>query len=215
MPTRTPTTIGLLLCAGLAAADPALDIGAASAKGSREAKLVLMEFSDYQCPFCKRHAETTLPQIDREYIATGKLRYVFRDFPLEPVHANAVKAAEAARCAGDQGKYWEMHDRLFASQQALGEARLLEHGLAIGLAPEPFQACLKSGKHADEVRQDMAAGRRLGITGTPTLLLGVSDGGRMKDVRILRGASPFTALKQEIDRRLNGMAEPAGKTAKN
>lgn len=87
------------------AIDTVLDIGDAPVKGNKDAKLTLMEFSDYQCPFCKRHAESTLPEIDKAYITTGKVRYAFRDYPLEAIHKQAQKAAEAAHCAGDQGKY--------------------------------------------------------------------------------------------------------------
>jgi hypothetical protein len=100
------------------ALDAVVAIGDAPVKGNPNAKLTLIEFSDYQCPFCRRHAENTLPSLDKEYIATGKVRYVFHDFPLEAIHPQAFKAAEAAHCAGEQQKYWEMHGRLFANQQA-------------------------------------------------------------------------------------------------
>jgi protein-disulfide isomerase len=98
------------------ALDAVVAIGDAPVKGNPNAKLTLIEFSDYQCPFCRRHAENTLPSLDKEYIATGKVRYVFHDFPLEAIHPQAFKAAEAAHCAGEQQKYWEMHGRLFANQ---------------------------------------------------------------------------------------------------
>jgi protein-disulfide isomerase len=94
-------------------------------KGAPDARVTVVEFSDYQCPFCGRHARETLPKIDETYIKTGKVKYVFRDFPLERIHPNAVKAAEAARCAGESGKYWEMHNRLFGDQKA--GARLQFH----------------------------------------------------------------------------------------
>src|SRR5687768_2217706 len=83
-------------------------------KGDKSAKVVVVEFTDYQCPFCARHVRDTMPQIEAEYVKTGKVRYVTREFPLEAIHPQAFKASEAALCAGDQGKYWEMHVRLFA-----------------------------------------------------------------------------------------------------
>lgn len=129
------------------AIDAVLEVGDAPVKGSKDATLTLIEFSDYQCPFCRRHLETTLPQLDKDYIATGKLRYVFRDFPLESIHAHASKTAEAPHCAGEQGKYWEMHDRLFANQKALAPEKLPEHAQAIGLKAEAFKTCLDSGKY--------------------------------------------------------------------
>lgn len=201
-PTRSPVQ----------ALDAVVEIGDSPIKGDKAAKLTLMEFSDYQCPFCKRHAENTLPQIDKEYIATGKLRYVFRDFPLAAIHKQAQKAAEAAHCAGDQVKYWEMHDRLISNPQALGPERLGEHAQAIGLEVEPFKRCLDGGNYVEKVRNDIAEGQKLGITGTPTLLLGLSDGAKIKDVKVMRGAQPFALFKQEIDKLLEGKAE---KSARN
>ena len=185
--------------------DAVLDIGSSPLKGQKDAKLTLVEFSDYQCPFCRRHAETTLPQLDRDYIATGKVRYVFRDFPLESIHAQAPKAAEAAHCAGEQGRYWDMHDKLFANQQALAPENLAEHAQAIGLELEPFKACVDGGKYAQRVRKDIAEGEKLGMSGTPTMLLGLSNGDRVKLLRLMVGAQPFALFKAEIDKLL---AEP-------
>lgn len=182
--------------------DAVVAIGDAPLKGVRGAQLTVMEFSDYQCPFCKRHADNSLPQIDRDYIATGKVRYVFRDFPLESIHPQALKAAEAAHCAGEQGRYWEMHDRLFANQQALAVERLLDHASALELNSGPFKQCLESGKYVERIRNDIDVGRKLTVTGTPTFLLGMSADGSMKNVRIMRGAQAYALLKQEIDKLL-------------
>src|SRR5262249_7401275 len=100
-------------------ADLALPIAGAPARGSTTARVTLVEFSDYQCPFCGRYARDTYAQLDHDYVKTGKVLYVFRNLPLESLHPQSFKAHEAALCAGDQGKYWEMHDQLFASQSAL------------------------------------------------------------------------------------------------
>lgn len=167
-------------------------MGDSPSKGNKDAKLTLIEFSDYQCPFCGRHAGATVPQIDKDYIVTGKVRYVFRDFPLESIHAQAAKAAEAAHCAGDQGKYWEMHDKLFANQKALAPKNLVEYARAIGLKAKPFKKCLDSGMYADKVKNSVTEGQKLGISGTPALLLGVSDGDRVKEVKLMVGALPFS-----------------------
>ena len=118
-----------------------LSVDGAPSLGNGDAKVTLIEFSDYQCPFCGRHFSQTLPRLMTEYVKTGKVKYVLRDFPLEPIHPLAFKAAEAARCAGDQGKYWEMHGRLFSNQQALGPKDLPRHAEAVGLDVTRFQEC--------------------------------------------------------------------------
>ena len=111
-------------------------------KGDQKARLVLIEFSDYQCPFCARFVRETLPEIEKDYIKTGKLKYVFRDFPITSAHKDAFKAALAAGCALDQGKFWEMHDRLFENQTAFTAHNLTQSAEAIGLNKEKFQQCL-------------------------------------------------------------------------
>jgi len=140
-----------------------------------------------------------MPQIEKDYIDTGKLKYVFMDLPLA-MHKLAFKAAEAAKCAGDQGKFWPMHDRLFLNQNALGAAELLKNGEDLGLDMAKFNGCLESGKFADEIKQDMAEAQKAGITGTPTVLLGFSEpGGKVRAVKRISGAQPYTAFKNAID----------------
>ena len=169
------------------------------AKGDRNARLVLVEFTDYQCPFCARHVRETLPQIETEYVKTGKLRYVSREFPLESIHPQAFKASEAALCAGDQGKYWEMHDRLFANQRALAPAQLTSYAQAVGLDEAKFTKCLEAGTKAAKVRKDLAEGVKAGVTGTPAFFLGTVDGSTVKVIRIIKGAQPFGNFKEAID----------------
>jgi len=169
------------------------------AKGDRNARVVLVEFTDYQCPFCGRHARDTFPQIDAEYVKTGKLRYVTREFPLESIHPQAFKASEAALCAGDQGKYWEMHGRLFTNQRELAPDQLAAHAQAVGLDEKKFSACLGGGSKAAKVRRDLADGAKAGVTGTPAFFIGVADGATVKVSRVIRGAVPFAAFKDAID----------------
>lgn len=175
-------------------------------KGDKNAKLTLIEFSDYQCPFCARHVRDTLPQIEREYIATGKIKYVFRNFPIESIHPQAFKAHEAANCAGEQGKYWEMHDRLFANQNALGLKDMPNHAQAFGLDLPKFQQCLDSGKQASKIRGDLADGQKAGVQGTPTFFLGLTDpkDTMVKALRVIRGAQSYAAFKQALDSLLSG-----------
>jgi hypothetical protein len=110
-----------------------LTIAGAPFKGAPTARLTLIEFSDYQCPFCARHAGDTLAQVERDYVKTGKVKYVVRDLPIEAIDPQAFKAAEAAHCAGEQARFWDMHARLFASQAALGVPDLLQHAGKLGL----------------------------------------------------------------------------------
>ncbi len=170
-------------------------------KGEKNAKVTLVEFTDYQCPFCSRHFRDTMPQIDNDYVKTGKIRYVLREFPLEAIHPLAFKAAEAANCAGDQGKYWEMHDRLFGNQNALAAEQLPRHAQAVGSDAAKFKSCLESGKYAAKVRKDMADAQKAGVTGTPTFFIGLTDpmGSEIKAVRKIVGAQNYAAFKAAID----------------
>lgn len=126
---------------------------------------------------------------------------MIRDFPLESIHPQAFKAAEATHCANEQGKYWEMHDRLFANQKALGVKDLPQHAQALGLDEAKFQQCLDSGKYAARIRKDLTEGQKLGVTGTPGFFLGVTDpnGNEIKAVRQIKGAQPWAAFQGAID----------------
>lgn len=145
--------------------------------GDEDAPITIVEFSDYQCPFCRRHVEETMPSLLAELVETGRVRYEFKDFPLDNIHPEARKASEAARCAGDQKAYWEMHDSLFATQEQWGgqpNANEVFVSLAdeLGLDTAVFSDCLTSGKYTNAVQADVAEGTALGITGTPTFFIG-------------------------------------------
>ena len=127
-----------------------------------------------------------------------------RDLPLESIHPNAFKAAEAAHCAGEQGKYWLMHDRLFADQQHLGRADLSAHARALGLNVAAFDQCVDGGKYAERVRKDINEALSVGVTATPTFLVGVMDGGHLKGARVIRGAQPYASIKAVVDEVLAG-----------
>jgi protein-disulfide isomerase len=139
---------------------------------------------------------------------------VFLDLPLESIHKLAFKAAEAANCAGDQGKYWEMHDRLFENQKTLEP--WTAHAEAVGLDVAKFEECLNSGKEANEIRRDMAEARKAGVTGTPTFFLAVTDptSSKIKTVARISGAQPFSAFKAEIDELLAAKAKPPAEEEK-
>ena len=128
---------------------------------------------------------------------------MLRDLPLEPIHPFALKAAEATHCAGDQGKYWEMHDRLFANQRELTRPDLSKHAQAIGLNVGTFDQCLDGGKSTPRVRKDLADAEKLQANGTPTFFLGLADGNgsQIKGTRIV-GAVPYQTFKETIDKLL-------------
>lgn len=179
----------------------ALTVDGAPFKGDKNAKVTLIEFSDYQCPFCARHFSQTVPEIEKDYIQTGKVKYVFRDFPIESLHPQAFKGHEAANCAGEQGKYWEIHGRLFANQRAMSPKELSEHAQGLRLDLPKFQQCLDSGKYSAKIRKDQAEAQNAGVTGTPTFFLGLTEpnSSNVKGVRKLIGAQPYTAFKEAID----------------
>lgn len=141
--------------------------------------------------------------MERDYIDTGKMKYVFMDFPL-PMHGQAMKASEAALCAGDQDKFWEMHDRLFANQNALSPEALSKHAEALRLDTTQFKECLDSGKHAAQIKAAMAEGQKAGITGTPGFLLGfIESDGKVKATKKISGAVPYANFKATIDEMLS------------
>jgi protein-disulfide isomerase len=170
--------------------------------GKTDAPITVIEFSDYQCPFCQRFVRNTLPGLQTDYINTGKVRYIFRDFPLA-MHRQARKAAEAAHCAGEQGKYWEMHDVIFNNQQALKVEDLKEHASSLNLEPTAFNNCLEQGKYAAEIDKDFADGSAAGVTGTPSFFIGKTGPNGTIEGTLLRGAQPITAFRQMIDRLLD------------
>ena len=169
-------------------------------KGDPEATLTLIEFTDYQCPFCRKYAKQTLPDLQRDYIETGKIKYVVRDFPLQSLHREAFKAAVAADCAGEQGHYWEMHDRLLTNS-SFPYGDWMQHAKAIGLDVSQFQMCLTSGQPEQGVRKDLAEGRKVGVRGTPTFFLGVSDkkNQTIKVLKVMRGAQSYAQMKHSLD----------------
>ena len=170
-------------------------------KGDRNARLVLVEFSDFQCPYCARFVRETFPEIEKDYIKTGKLKYVFRDFPITSAHKDAFKAALAAGCALDQGKYWEMHDRLFEKQAAFTVYNLTQSAEAIGLNKETFQQCLNNNEYASEVQSDFADGTRAGVNQTPFFFLGLTEPNspKVKVLTVIAGAKPYAVFKAAID----------------
>jgi len=168
--------------------------------GDKDAPVVMIEFSDYQCPFCRSFWRDTLPLIKSEYINKGKIKFVYRDFPLDSIHPGAKQAAEASECAREQDKFWEMHDKIFSEQDKqgggtaqFGASDLKKWANDLGLNTSKFNSCLDSGKYAEEVAKDLSNGQAAGITGTPGFFI---------NGKLVVGAQPFSAFKSIIDKEL-------------
>jgi protein-disulfide isomerase len=166
--------------------------------GRADAPVTIVEFSDYQCPFCRRHFASTVPQLKTDYIDTGKVRYVFVDNPL-PSHPYADGAAQAAHCAGDQDHYWEMHDHLFENQHRITPDNLTTLAQEVGLDTKAFDACMKGGRHEAEVE----AGRRLaagaGAHGTPGFVIGKTTPDGTVSGELIVGAKAFSLFKDRLE----------------
>lgn len=160
------------------------------AKGAESAQVTIVEFSDFECPYCAR----VLPSLDRVMEEYGdSVRLVFRQFPLNSIHPRAQKAAEASLCAADQGKFWEMHDAMFADQKGLTVDQLKEKAAGLELDSAAFDACLDDGTYADRVAADLQAGAAAGVTGTPAMFV---------NGLFVNGAVPYEQLAEIIDKEL-------------
>lgn len=173
--------------------------------GNPNAPIAIIEFSDFQCPFCARFHVQTLPLLLEEYIEQGKVKLVFRDFPIQSIHPNALPAAVAAECANEQGQFKAMHDMLFDNQNQWSKQEtdvalsiFSQYATEIQLDQNTFDSCLTSGKYIEEIRNDLEDGRSYDVTGTPGFFIGNDDIGYVE----LKGAQPFESFKKVIDAQL-------------
>ncbi len=169
----------------------------AASLGEDGAKVTMVEFVDYQCPFCKRAFDSNFSQIDKDYIKTGKLKYVMRDLPL-PFHPNSKPAALAARCAGEQGKYAEMHEKLYSTQEEWSSltdatAKFKSYAEGLGLEANKFGSCIAEKKYEKEIDADTTLAGEVGATGTPTFYINGKQ---------IVGAQPVSAFQTMIDEAL-------------
>jgi len=185
-------------------------ITGAPVKGDANAKVTLIEYSDYQCPFCSRHSKQTMPQIIKNYVDAGKVKFVMREFPIPSLHPRATAASEAALCASAQGKYWEMHDILFSNQRKMSNDDLRAYASEIGLDADKFNTCLEQKDYAEQVSKDIQEGKEMGVKGTPSFVLGLTDSTDSNKIRVtkfVRGARGYDAFAKEIDELLAGEGE--------
>lgn len=177
--------------------------------GRADAPITLVEFGDYQCPFCKRFHTDAYAELKKNYIDTGKVRFVSRDLPLE-FHPHALKAAEAARCAGDQGKFWELRSALYSDAAAPDESVIKKAAEGLSLDVVALQSCIASDKYKSDVQKDVTEAATLQISGTPTFVLAKSARNKLDGVRIV-GAQPFAAFQSAIE----NLLKPAVQAAAN
>ena len=173
--------------------------------GNMDAEITIIEFTDFQCPFCARFHVQTLPTIMDEYINKGTVKLVFRDFPIQSIHPNALPASVAAECANEQKKFKEMHDVLFEKQNKWSNQNIetvmntfSQYASDLGLEEKAFDSCLKNGKYIEEIQKDLDDGRTYGISGTPGFFIGNDQIGFIE----LKGAQPFENFKKVIDNQL-------------
>lgn len=174
-------------------------------KGDPNAPITIIEFSDFECPFCSRFYQNTLPMIEKNYLDTGKAKLVYLDLPLDNLHKNARLAHIAAECADEEGHFWEYHDMLFSTQAEwrsltsdIHKTFLRQHAFDMGFDMEKFDTCLESPEILKEIEQDSLEAARNGATGTPTFFIGTEEDGFEK----LVGAKPYSSFQQVIDSKL-------------
>jgi len=198
-PTQQPTQPpGPQIIQGLLDDDPV--------KGNPDATVTIVEFSDFQCPFCQRFHQTTLPLILENYVDTGKVKFVYRDYPIQGLHPNgAIPTALAAECADEQGMFWQYHDKLFQTQknwERLATAdvviELKTFAVELGLDANQFNDCLNSGKYLNEINNDLQDGTSYGITGTPGFFIGNDEMGYIK----VSGAQPYSVFQNILNQML-------------
>ena len=176
-------------------------------EGSSSAKLIMVQFSDYSCSHCALFTKETYPEILKNYINTGKLRYVVIDYPL-PENLPAVRASEAAHCASEQGKYWEMHEEIYYEQASLDDINYMAS--LVNLDMKSFNACMESKKYEAVVNENIELGTKLKIPSVPNFIITRIDPekpGKVKGISYIRGAKSYEYFQQEIDKALSGLKD--------
>lgn len=169
--------------------------------GSPNAPVTLVEFTDYQCPYCRRFHEQTWPELKRAYIDTGKVRFIVRDLPLD-FHDQALPSAIAARCAGEQDRYWPMYEALLGQTEPLGKDTARKLAIAAGIDLPTFDACVRNPGLRRAIETDIAEAQRIGVTGTPGFVIAQRRDGQLEGTLLL-GAQPTAAFTTRIDALLN------------
>ena len=175
-----------------------ISLGTIQPLGNPDAKVALIEFADYQCPYCERFYTQSFGSLKNRFIDSGKVMYVFRDLPA-PNRQQALPAAIAARCAGEQGKYYEMQSLLFSNGKRLKDGSYTRFAKKLGLDDAKFSACLLDNNQVERIRQDIVDAQNLGIRGTPTFYIGTVKGNKVVDPKQIVGALPYSYFKQALE----------------
>ena len=165
--------------------------------GQANAPLTMVEFTDLQCPFCRQFHLAAFEQIKKDYIDTGKLRYISRDFPLEAIHPHALGAAQAARCAGDQGKFWELRHQILLNNAQLNPAMLTTLAQDLQLDMGAFRGCIEAGRFDADIKKDIADAAAVGVSGTPSFVIGKTAADKLDGI-LLVGAQPYAAFDAKL-----------------
>jgi protein-disulfide isomerase len=171
--------------------------------GDAKAQVAVVEFSDFECPFCRRHKQGTLPSLTQNYVNAGTVRYYFVDYPLS-FHAHAMEAAVAGACAHQQGAFWKMHDLLFENQSKLGNELYLRLAADLGLDKGKFQSCLADPKVKKQIGERSAVGDRVGVQGTPAFLIGRLKDGMLTEAHAISGARPLGDFEKVLNKYMSG-----------
>jgi protein-disulfide isomerase len=172
------------------------DLSGVSMLGSKNAPLTIVEYTDYQCPFCQRFHVASFPEIKKNYIDTGKVRYFSKDLPLD-FHANAMRAAMSARCAAEQNKFWELRDLMAQNPNQLDMDHIAGFADSLKMDSKALRACVDSGKYKDPVQSDVLEAMKIGANGTPTFIVGKSVGNGV-DGELVIGAMPFQVFDEKL-----------------
>lgn len=167
--------------------------------GDAKAEVAIVEFSDFECPYCRQYQKNTFPSLTDKYVNSGKVKYIFVDFPLS-FHAQAHPAAVAAACAHKQGAFWKMHNLLFDNQSALGEQTFLKLASDLQLNGRQFKQCLQDPKVVAQLREQVRLGEAVGVQGTPAFLIGRIRNGVLTDAKAISGAQPLSSFERVVDR---------------
>lgn len=180
-----------------------LKIGKEFALGRSDAPLVMVEYTDYQCPYCNTFYTTTFTELKKQYIDTGKMRFVSRDYPLD-FHPHALKAAQATHCAGEQDKFWQMKDLLMINSSRLTPEVITTLAIDVSLDVGKFRACQDSGKYLTEIKRGIVVANDAGINGTPAFVIGKMTGDYLEGTLVV-GAQPYEIFDGLIKDILSGV----------
>lgn len=174
-----------------------VDLTGVQSLGDKNAPLTMVEYTDYQCPFCQRFHTTVFDEIKKNYIDTGKVRFFSKDMPLDTLHPNAFRAAEAARCAAEQGQFWKMRDVMGANPSKLDLESLVTDATELKMDPKAFRSCVESDRYRKAVESDVVQAEQIGADGTPTFVIGKSTPNGVEG-DVLVGAMPFSAFDAKL-----------------